>query len=88
MAHRRRGRPRKNPVRIEKTRILGLIPRIEKYWLISCSECGRIREFKRPTAKTCSPKCRKARERRLATLRAMPLPALPKSRCYRDMIGA
>lgn len=88
MATRRRGRPRKNPVRIQKTRIVGLVPRVETYWLISCSECGRIREFKRPNAKTCSARCRKARERRLAALALAPLPSMPASRCYRDYAGA
>jgi len=88
MASRRRGRPRKTPVRIEKPRIVGLVPRIEKYWLISCSECGRIREFKRPNAKTCGARCRKARERRLAALALLPVPSMPKTRCYRDYAGA
>lgn len=87
MTQKRRGRPRKYPVRVHKTRIVGLVPRVEHYWLISCSECGRIREFKRSTAKTCSARCRKARERRLAALRQMPLPTMPISRCYRDFSG-
>ena len=88
MAQKRRGRPRTNPVYEKKTRIVGLIPRVETYWLISCSEFGSISEFKRPNAKTCSARCRKARERRLAALALTPLPSMPASRCYRDYAGA
>jgi hypothetical protein len=80
---RRRGRPRKKQVRERKTRVTGLYPHIETYWLISCSECGRVKKFRNGTAQTCSPKCRKARQRRL-NAQNLPMLSMPASRCYRD----
>jgi hypothetical protein len=55
---------------------------------VSCAACGRSFDAERKTAKYCGPTCRKRKQRRGASVDALPAPPQPIAQSLADAVRA